>query len=72
MLGPYFTERGQGWNLRPHESSSDLFPLRHDGNACSYLFLFLSFIEVQLLYTVVLISAVQQSDSVIHPYSLYI
>ena len=29
-------KRGQGSNLRPHGSLSDLFPLRHDGNSKAY------------------------------------
>ena len=36
---------------------------------CQSLFLFLS--EVQLIYNVVLISAIQQSDSVIHTYIFF-
>ena len=39
-----------------------------DGNGTGvfYFILFSSFIEVELIYNVVIISAVQQSDSVIH------
>ena len=31
MLDPQPTERGQGLNRQPHGSSSDSFPLHHDG-----------------------------------------
>ena len=36
-----------------------------------FLFFFIYLIEVQLIYNVVLISAVQQRDSVIHVYTLF-
>ena len=44
--------------------------LSHSGSKGCFHF-FLNFIEVELIYNVVLISAVQQSDSVIHIYILF-
>ena len=52
------------------------FLIKHGSQFFLNLFFFCciikkNFIEVQLIYNVVLISAVQQSDSIIHMYALF-
>ena len=55
---PSPTERGQGSNPQPHGSSSDSFPLRHDGNSLIIFYrcrlLCFYFIDLTVLRIVVL------------------
>ena len=47
------------------------YPGVHHAPAGSYIYIYIYIIEVYLIYSVVLISAVQQSDSVIHQYTFF-
>ena len=51
------------------EASDVLLESRMTGSLSQAVFFFFNFIEVELIYNAVLISAVQQSNSVIHIHS---
>ena len=51
----------------PTVQHGELYPMiNRNGKEYFYLFIFKNFIRVELLYNVALVSAVQQSESVIH------
>ena len=56
----------------PTVQHGELYPMiNRNGKEYFYLFIFKNFIRVELLYNVALVSAVQQSESVIHISSLF-
>ena len=57
-------------NKNKAKFSLELIEARRQKHILIYFLNLIYFIEVELIYNVVLISAVQQSDSVIHIYSL--
>ena len=62
LLDPHFTDK----ELRGAAGPSS--EVKKPGRTACALHLFFFLIEVQLIYSVVLVAAVQQNDSVIHTY----